>query len=158
MLTPTPKAPLLISKWFLLQCRDTWGVVLKELFCKDLSIWVFLRLAHLEGNRTSFAWRSLRALEIKGSRREVTDCSVFKSNQVLEFLWSAKWGHGGREWQSHYLKMLLRPGGLQTKPGNVKGNESLKIILCNPFILAYSINSSEAMQRPALCETSRMWQ
>lgn len=89
-------------------------------------------------------------LQIKGYRREVPDCSVFRSNQVLEFLWSAKWGHGGREWQSHYLKMLLGPGGLQTKLGNVKRNESFKIILCNPFILAYSIHSSEATERPGL--------
>lgn len=46
--------------------------------------------------------------------------------------------------------MLLGPGGLQTKPGNMERNESFKITLCNPFILAYSINSCEAMQRPGL--------
>lgn len=28
--------------------------------------------------------------------------------------------------------------------------ESFKITLCNPFILAYSINSCEATQRPGL--------
>lgn len=61
MLTPTPRAPPLISKWLLLKCRDVWGAVLKELFCEDLSVWVFLRLAQSEGNRTSFTWRSLRA-------------------------------------------------------------------------------------------------
>lgn len=46
--------------------------------------------------------------------------------------------------------MLPGPGGLQTKPGNMEGNESFKITLCNPFILAYSINSCEATQRPGL--------
>lgn len=61
MLTPTPRAPQLIRKWLLLKCRDVWGAVLKEHFCEDLSVWVFLRLAQLEGNRTSFTWRSLRA-------------------------------------------------------------------------------------------------
>lgn len=90
-----------------------------------------------------------------GIRLEVTGCSLFTANQVLECLWSAKWGHGGREWQSHSLKMLLRPGGgLQTKPGNVKGNGSLKFILCNPFIFALTSKQLWGQQRPGLVTAS----
>lgn len=111
------------------------------------------------GGEQNFIYMEIsQGLEIRGNRQEVTDCSLFTANQVLECLWSAKWGHGGREWQSHSLKLLLRlGGGLQTKPGNVKGNGSLKIILCNPFILALFNKQLWGQQRPGLV-TARMWQ